>query len=135
MLAGTPIADLLELARRLREAELIDTAEVLEDAYYAERRVVALTIADREAVLRVARGLPGRVGRATQRVAARARVATARRARLATNDYLLGPQLRHSRKLLNAGHFAHVLVGARALSGTRGARRPERFAIPPFRWR
>ena len=54
-LAGIPVDDrlVLELARRSRDAELIDTAETLEDAYYAERRVVALTVPDREAIVRV----------------------------------------------------------------------------------
>jgi hypothetical protein len=54
MLAGIPVADrlVLDLARRLRNAELIDTAETLEDAY-AERRVVALAITDREAIVPV----------------------------------------------------------------------------------
>jgi hypothetical protein len=60
MLASIPVDDrlVLELAQRLRDAEFIDTAEVLEDAYHAERRVVALTIADREAVLRVLEEAP-----------------------------------------------------------------------------
>jgi hypothetical protein len=54
ILAGVPVDDrlVLELARRLHDAGL-DTAETLEDAYDGERRVVALTIAEREAILRV----------------------------------------------------------------------------------
>jgi hypothetical protein len=55
MLAGVPVADrlVLELARRLRDAGLDDTAETLEDAYDHEWRGAALTIADRAAILRV----------------------------------------------------------------------------------
>ena len=55
MLAGVPVLDrdVLDLTQRLREADLDDTAEVLEVAYDMARRVVALTIDDREALLRV----------------------------------------------------------------------------------
>jgi hypothetical protein len=55
MLAGIPVDDrlVLDLARRLRDAGFDDTAETLEAAYDDERRVAALTITDREAVLRV----------------------------------------------------------------------------------
>ena len=42
----------LELARSLRDAELDATAERLERAYDNEVVVLALTIADREAILR-----------------------------------------------------------------------------------
>ena len=54
-LAGIPVLDrlVLELARRLRDAELVDTAERLEGAYDREARIVALEISDREAILRV----------------------------------------------------------------------------------
>ncbi len=53
MLAGIPVQDrlVLELARRLREIDEIDTAEALERAYDAEQRIVALTVPDREAIL------------------------------------------------------------------------------------
>ena len=53
-LAGIPIPArlVLELARRLRDAELVDTAERLEGAYDREARIVALEISDREAILR-----------------------------------------------------------------------------------
>ena len=54
-LAGIPVPDrlVLELARRLRDAELVDTAERLEGAYDRQARIVALEISDREALLRV----------------------------------------------------------------------------------
>jgi hypothetical protein len=55
MLAGVPVADraVLDLARRLRDADLDEPASTLEDGYDADRRVVALTIPEREAILRV----------------------------------------------------------------------------------
>jgi hypothetical protein len=61
MLAGIPIADklVLELARRLREAQLDFTAEALERAYDGGTTIVALTILDREAILRVLEDEPG----------------------------------------------------------------------------
>lgn len=54
MLAGIPVRDqdVLELARLLRDGGFDDTAETLEDAYDAECRVLALTIPDREAIVR-----------------------------------------------------------------------------------
>ena len=54
MLAGlhVPDRDVLDLARSFREAELDATAETLERAYDNEVVVLALTIADREAILR-----------------------------------------------------------------------------------
>ena len=53
MLAGIPVRDqdVLELAGNLRDAGFDDVGERLEDAY-AETKVLALTIADREATLR-----------------------------------------------------------------------------------
>jgi hypothetical protein len=42
----------LELTRQLRASGFVDTAEVLELAYDSERRVVALTVPDRKAILR-----------------------------------------------------------------------------------
>jgi hypothetical protein len=60
MLAGIPVNDrlVLDLAQRLRDADLLDTAAVLEDAYDAERRVAALTITAREAILRALEDCP-----------------------------------------------------------------------------
>ncbi len=57
MLAGlrVPDHDVLELARGLRDAELDATAEKLERAYDNDVVVLALTIADREAILRALR--------------------------------------------------------------------------------
>ena len=54
LLAGLSVPDrlVLELAQCLRTEGLNDTAEILEDAYDDERGVVALTISDREAILR-----------------------------------------------------------------------------------
>ena len=59
-LAGIPVADkiVLRLAADLREAELVDTAEILERAYDHEARIVALDIPDREAILRVLEECP-----------------------------------------------------------------------------
>jgi hypothetical protein len=59
-LAGIPVADkvVLRLAASLREAELVDTAELLEGAYDREARIVALDVADREAILRVLEDCP-----------------------------------------------------------------------------
>jgi hypothetical protein len=58
--AGIPVADsaVLRLAASLREAELVDTAELLEGAYDREARIVALDIPDREAILRVLEECP-----------------------------------------------------------------------------
>jgi hypothetical protein len=60
MLAGirVPNADVLELARLLRHAELTATAQTLETAYDAERAIVALTITDRECILRALEDCP-----------------------------------------------------------------------------
>jgi len=54
MLAGTPVADkdVLELARLLRSAGFEDVGERLEGAWDAETKVLALTIKDRERILR-----------------------------------------------------------------------------------
>jgi hypothetical protein len=54
MLAGIPVVDhlVLERAGSLRDAGFDETAATLEDAYDGERAVVALTIPDREAILR-----------------------------------------------------------------------------------
>ena len=50
--------DVLEIAGLLRDAGLDDTAEKLENAYDSETRVLALTIADREAILRALEDCP-----------------------------------------------------------------------------
>ena len=54
MLAGIPVRDqdVLELARLRREASFNETAERLEDAYDLETKILALTIEDRERILR-----------------------------------------------------------------------------------
>ena len=53
-LAGIPVRDqdVLELARLLREADFETVAERLENAYDAETKVLALTVPEREAILR-----------------------------------------------------------------------------------
>jgi hypothetical protein len=59
-LAGVPVRDpsVLELALLLRDAGLDETADRLETAYDAEVKVLALTIADREAILRALEEYP-----------------------------------------------------------------------------
>jgi hypothetical protein len=54
MLPGIPVRDhhVLELARLLREAGFDETAETVEDAYDQEVKALALTITDRDAILR-----------------------------------------------------------------------------------
>jgi hypothetical protein len=54
MLAGIDVADrhVLVLAGRLRDADLDDTAQILENAYDDEAWLVPLTIDEREAILR-----------------------------------------------------------------------------------
>ena len=63
MLAGLPVRDqdVLEIARLLRSVGFEDTAGRLEDAWDAETRVIALTIADREAILRALDDPPERL--------------------------------------------------------------------------
>ena len=60
-LAGIPIRDqdVLELAKLLRSAGFDDTAERLEDAYDAETKVLALTVPEREEILRALDDPPG----------------------------------------------------------------------------
>jgi hypothetical protein len=60
MLAGmsVPDRDVLDLARQLRVNGINDTAEVLEHAYDHEHPIVALTIPDREAILRALEDCP-----------------------------------------------------------------------------
>jgi hypothetical protein len=55
MLAGVDVPGnlVLELAGLLRDGGFMDTADTLEHAYDSERRIVALSIASREAILRV----------------------------------------------------------------------------------
>ena len=61
MLAGIPVRDqdVLELAGVLRGANFEDVAERLENAYDGETKVLALTISDREAILRALDDPPG----------------------------------------------------------------------------
>ena len=60
MLAGLPVRDqdVLELARLLRDVGFDDTAERLENAYEVECKVLALTIPDREAIVRALEDRP-----------------------------------------------------------------------------
>jgi hypothetical protein len=60
MLAGLPVRDqdVLEIARLARDAGFDDTAARLEDAYDVECKVLALTIPDREAILRALEDCP-----------------------------------------------------------------------------
>ena len=64
MLAGLPIPNelVLELAGRLRDSGLDGTAETLEGACADSERRVALTIPDREAILRVLEDVPEGLG-------------------------------------------------------------------------
>jgi len=64
MLAGISVPDklVLELAGMLRNAGLDQTAATLETAYDAERRIVALTITDRESILRALEDCPDGLG-------------------------------------------------------------------------
>ena len=59
-LAGIPVDDkaVLRPAASLREAELVETAEIFERAYDREARIVALEVTDREAILRVLEECP-----------------------------------------------------------------------------
>ena len=54
MLAGLPVRDqdVLELARLLRDAGFDDVAERLENAYDVECKILALTVPEREEILR-----------------------------------------------------------------------------------
>lgn len=63
MLAGVRVAneDVLDLARLLYDAGFDDTAEVLVVALEAEQAIVALTIQDREAILRALDDPPDRL--------------------------------------------------------------------------
>jgi hypothetical protein len=60
MLADVPVPDreVLELTRRRRASGFLDTAEALELAYDSERRAVALTVPDREAIMRTLEDAP-----------------------------------------------------------------------------
>ena len=85
MLAGMPVRDqdALALAGMLHDAGFDETAETLEDAYYVETKVLALTIVDRRrscgrSTIRLGPLLS--FGGAPRR--ARVRVAAAGRARL-----------------------------------------------------
>jgi hypothetical protein len=63
-LAGVPVPDrdVLELTRRLRASGFLDTAEALELAYDSERRVVSLSVPDREAIMRTLEDCPDELG-------------------------------------------------------------------------
>jgi hypothetical protein len=54
MRAGIPVRDqdVLELARLLRDGAFTDVAEKLENAYDVETKVLALTIPERETIIR-----------------------------------------------------------------------------------
>jgi hypothetical protein len=60
LLAGLPVPDrlVLDLARSLRALGIVATAETLEDAHAAGRKLVTLTIVDREAILRALADCP-----------------------------------------------------------------------------
>jgi len=60
MLAGIPVRDqdVLELARLLRDAGFDETAEKLEEGYDRETKILALTIPEREAILRALEDCP-----------------------------------------------------------------------------
>ena len=64
MLAGIPVRDqdVLELARLLRETDFEEVAERLENAYDAETKVLALTISERESILRALEDCPDGLG-------------------------------------------------------------------------
>jgi len=59
-LAGVPVtvASVFELVRRLRQAELHETAEILIDAWVREQPIVSLDRFDSEALLLVLRNVP-----------------------------------------------------------------------------
>jgi hypothetical protein len=59
-LAGVAIADreVLNLAGRIRDAGFNGTAELLEDGWDREVPILALTIDDREAIIRTLEGCP-----------------------------------------------------------------------------
>ena len=60
MLAGVPVAEaaVLEPARLERGAGFDDTAERLEDAWQLETKILALTVDEREEILRALDGAP-----------------------------------------------------------------------------
>ena len=68
-LAGIPVADkaVLRLAASLREAGLIDTAELLERAYDREARIVALTFPTAKRSFAYSRTAPRRCSSCGQR--------------------------------------------------------------------
>jgi hypothetical protein len=65
VLAGIPVADkeILDLARRLRDEEFVDTAERLERAYDTEVRILGLSVIERESILRTLEDCPPNCGR------------------------------------------------------------------------
>ena len=58
LVAGVSVLDRDVLELRLRASGFLDTAEALELASDSERRVVALTVPDREAILRTLEDAP-----------------------------------------------------------------------------
>jgi hypothetical protein len=82
MLAGIPVLDrvIVDIIRGLRQAGFDSTGEALDLAFAAEQRVAALTILDREAILRVLEDCPSGAGRVAPRPVPRTRLADPRRA-------------------------------------------------------
>jgi hypothetical protein len=64
VLAGIPVPDrlVLELVGRLRDAGFEGTAARLDGAYDREARILALTIASREAIIRALEDCPDGLG-------------------------------------------------------------------------
>jgi hypothetical protein len=64
MLAGLSVPDrlVLDLIGRLREAGFEDTATTLDQAYDREAKILALSITDREAILRALEDCPDGFG-------------------------------------------------------------------------
>ena len=76
LLAGLPVPDrlVLDLARSLRALGIDGTAQTLEDAHAAGRKLVTLTIVDREAILRALTDCPYGLTELPSRPAPRAQV-------------------------------------------------------------
>jgi hypothetical protein len=63
MLAGLDVrdSDVLALARQLRQAGFVETAEKLESAYDREARLIGLTLGERDEILRALEDAPVRL--------------------------------------------------------------------------